>query len=264
MPDSDTEQPESGKVLRAWRKRLGWTQTQAAAALGIHLHSLKNLEAGKRAVRSSLRRLLESLERDGTEGARPQPGRSPEPSSGPLPAPSWAALAPLDAELLEVGRRYGKACAAHVEGLLKGELTPELVAEMKAAERELHRMKAMKDLPFSDEAMGICGAFILVSNAAQRAAFAAIAPAGAVNGPVVYAADMRHGTLSEDVFPTMTAGGQGISVNSTLNALILYEQEVTLTHYRLRETKLGGRPQAADTGDAPATGDATSTDLGDR
>lgn len=49
--------------LRAWRKRLGWTQREAAQALGLsHTHYCK-LEAGTYSIKQSIELACRLLER---------------------------------------------------------------------------------------------------------------------------------------------------------------------------------------------------------
>lgn len=48
-----------GEKLRQLRKRLGWTQEEAAADLGLHLSHYKNMETGQRSVRLVYYRALE-------------------------------------------------------------------------------------------------------------------------------------------------------------------------------------------------------------
>ncbi len=219
MAGKDSDGLIDGEALKAWRQRMGWTQARAAEELGLHLHSLKNLEAGKRAVGGSLARLLDTLElrgRRSTKPTRSQAAASP-PAEPAAATGTWVSAA--DAELIEVGRRFAKVGAAHITALLRGEVTPELQAEMKAAEADVKRMQALEDRPFSEWAMSVCGAFIQITSAGERAALAALG-AGGSRTRVARAADMRNGTLS-DVAPTLTAGGQGVSLNSVPSVLVV-------------------------------------------
>jgi len=53
--------PMTSGALRKLRKRLGLTQSKFAALLGIHKVSLARMEAGKRGMSASTRRLLDLL-----------------------------------------------------------------------------------------------------------------------------------------------------------------------------------------------------------
>lgn len=64
MRDSD--------YLRAWRKRMGYTQQQAADALGVSKSLLRSIEEDRRAFRRPLQLLCEALERERVT-ARPTP-----------------------------------------------------------------------------------------------------------------------------------------------------------------------------------------------
>jgi hypothetical protein len=215
MADKDSRTLEGGEALKAWRQRMGWTQARAADELGLHLNSLKNLEGGKRSVGGSLRRLLDAIENRG----RAKPAKRHDPVADPAPAATDATGA-MDAELVEVGRRYAKTAAAHVTALLQGTPTPDLQAAMMAAQDEVRRIQALKDCPFSEEAMSVFGAFILIANAAEKATLAALTARDG-GAAIAAAADMRNGSL-RDVSPTLTAGGQGISLNSVPSVLIAH------------------------------------------
>jgi len=219
MTDKDSQTPDGGNALKAWRTRMGWTQARAAEELGMHVHSLKNIEAGRRPVRDSVLRLLGALERRGSRTVKAAPGTRPQPGAEPAPA-SAAGPEAMDAELIETGRRYAKTAAAHVTALLQGTLTADLQAAMMAAQDEVRRIQAMEDCPFSEEAMSVFGAFILVSSAAERATLAALTARDG-GAPIAAAADMRNGSL-RDVSPTLTAGGQGISLNSVPSVIVAH------------------------------------------
>jgi transcriptional regulator with XRE-family HTH domain len=219
MADKDSQAPDGFNALKAWRTRMGWTQARAADELGMHVHSLKNIEAGRRPVRDSVLRLLGALERRGSRSVKAAPGTRPQPVPEPAPAPAAGPEA-MDAELIETGRRYAKTAAAHVTALLQGALTPDLQAAMMAAQDEVRRTQAMKDCPFSEEAMSVFGAFILIANAAEKATLAALTARDG-GAAIAAAADMRNGSL-RDVSPTLTAGGQGISLNSVPSVLIAH------------------------------------------
>ncbi len=219
MADKDSQAPDGFNALKAWRARMGWTQARAADELGMHVHSLKNIEAGRRPVRDSVLRLLGALERRGGRSVKAAPGKRPQPAPEPAPAPAAGPKA-MDAELVETGRRYAKTAAAHVTALLQGTLTADLQAAMMAAQDEVRRIQAMKDCPFSEEAMSVFGAFILIANAAEKATLAALTARDG-GAAIAAAADMRNGSL-RDVSPTLTAGGQGISLNSVPSVLIAH------------------------------------------
>jgi hypothetical protein len=210
MADKDSKANDAG-LLRGWRKRLGLTQAAAAERLGLHVASLKNIEGGKRNVGRAVRILMDTFE-PGSAKAAPKRTRATQvPDPAPIAAPN-----PMDAELVEVGRRYAKVGAAFVSAALVGGLTADLIAEMAAARKEVHRMQALGGSPFSETAMSVFGAFILSSNAAQRALQVAL-EAGVEE--IAQAVDMRNFTLS-DVSPTLLAGGQGISLNSVHGVLL--------------------------------------------
>jgi transcriptional regulator with XRE-family HTH domain len=219
MTDKDSQTPDGGNALKAWRTRMGWTQARAASELGMHVHSLKNIESGRRPVRDSVLRLLGALERRGGRSVKAAPGKRLQPAPKPAPAPAAGPEA-MDAELIETGRRYAKTAAAHVTALLQGTLTADLQAAMMAAQDEVRSIQAMEDCPFSEEAMSVFGAFILVSSAAERATLAALTARDG-GAPIAAAADMRNGSL-RDVSPTLTAGGQGISLNSVPSVIVAH------------------------------------------
>jgi transcriptional regulator with XRE-family HTH domain len=237
MADKDSRTPDGVNPLKAWRARMGWTQARAADELGMHVHSLKNIEAGRRPVRDSILRLLGALERRGSRSVKAAPGKRLQPAPEPAPAPA-AAPNVMDAELVEIGRRYAKTAAAHVIALLQGTLTADLQAEMMAAEREVHRVQAMKERPYSEGAMSHFGAFILAANAAERAASAALAARTGRDScdVAVAAADMRNGSL-RDVAPTLTTGGQGTSLNSVPSVVVVQN---------LRRARIGSPPPDAE------------------
>jgi hypothetical protein len=210
MADKDSEANDAG-LLRGWRKRLGLTQAAAAERLGLHVASLKNIEGGKRNVGRAVRILMDTFEPGSVKTAPKRTRARTTPDSAPVTAPN-----PMDAELVEVGRRYAKVGAAFVSAALVGGLTADLIAEMAAARNEVHRMQALGGSRFSETAMSLFGAFILSSNAAQRALKVAL-EAGVEE--IAQAVDMRNFTLS-DVSPTLLAGGQGISLNSVHGVLL--------------------------------------------
>jgi transcriptional regulator with XRE-family HTH domain len=233
MADKDSRTSDGVNPLKAWRARMGWTQARAADELGLHLNSFKNLEGGKRSIGGSLRRLLDAIENRGR--AKPAKRRDP------APAPAAGSEA-MDAELIETGRRYAKTSAAHVTALLQGTLTADLQAEMMAAEREVHHIRAIKDRSYSEEAMAVFGAFIQISAAAERATLAALT-ARESGDAIAAAADMRNVTL-RDVTPTLTRGGQGTSVNAAHSVVVVQN---------LRRAATGGPPPDADVpADPPA------------
>ena len=164
-------------ALKAWRTQMGWTQARSADELGMHVHSLKNIEAGRRPVRDSVLRLLGALERRGSQSAKAAPGRRTQSVPEPAPAPAAGPEA-IDAELVEIGRSYAKTAAAHVTAHLQGTLTADQQAEVMVAEREVYRIQAMKDRPYSDGAMSVFGAFIQISAAAETATLAALTARG--------------------------------------------------------------------------------------
>ncbi len=241
MADKDSRTPDGVNPLKAWRARMGWTQARAADELGMHVHSLKNIEAGRRPVRDSVLRLLGALERRGSRSVKAAPSKRPQPVPEPAPAPA-AAPGVMDAELIEIGRRYAKTAAAHVTALLQGTLTADLQAAMMAAQQEVHRVQSIKDRPHSEGAMSVFGAFIQISSAAEKATLAALTvrEGGAA---VAAAADMRNVTL-RDVTPTLTRGGQGTSVNAAHSVVVVQN---------LRRAVTGGPPPNADVpADPPA------------
>ena len=48
--------------LRAWRERMGWTQKEAAEAMGMKLRSYQQIEQGRRSVQPYHARLVALLE----------------------------------------------------------------------------------------------------------------------------------------------------------------------------------------------------------
>jgi phage gp46-like protein len=66
--------------------------------------------------------------------------------------------------------------------------------------------------------MAVFGAFIQISAAAERATLAALT-ARESGDAIAAAADMRNGSL-RDVSPTLTAGGQGISLKSVPSVIV--------------------------------------------
>ena len=64
MDDGGNLAQWTGPDLAAWRARLGLSQAGAAKALGVHVHSLKNWEGGKRRISGVVRRLAEAVERE--------------------------------------------------------------------------------------------------------------------------------------------------------------------------------------------------------
>lgn len=58
--------------LRAWRKRFGFTQAQAADALGVSKSLVRGIEEGRRTFRRPIQLLCEALEREMFR-ARPTP-----------------------------------------------------------------------------------------------------------------------------------------------------------------------------------------------
>ncbi len=249
MAGKGSDPVDGGDIVRSWRQRMGWTQARAAEELGVHVHSLKNLEAGKRAVRSSLRRLLDTLESQCDQEAKRASARQAKRDSRPAPAPKDRPKS-TDAELIEAGRCYAKTAAAHVTALLQGTLTAGLQAEMVAAERDVHRMQAMGDGPFSEGAMAVFGAFILISTASEKAALAALTARDG-GGMFAAAADMRNGTL-RDVAPTLMRGGQGTSVNTAPSVLIARG---------LRRIRVDGSAPSAEDGPSEPPADVSMDDL---
>lgn len=212
MADKDSETPNDGNELRSWRKRMGWTQARAADELKMHLNSVKNIEGGKRSLRSSVRRLLDTLERPESRGAKAASGKPANSKPGLAPAPTDGHQA-ADAELIEVGRQFGKVSAAYVTAALAGAVTADLEAAMRAAEAQVHQAQAKKDAPWSEHAMSIFGAFIQLSNAAHRATHAALNPssgaAPAQPDIPVLVLDRRNQLVATDLAHTITAEGEG-------------------------------------------------------
>jgi DNA-binding XRE family transcriptional regulator len=78
--------------LRAWRARMGWTQARAAEELGIHLHTLKNMDGGQRSPSRTLLLLASLLERFSFLRSTLTAAMSDVPRAGPaaLPRPKKA------------------------------------------------------------------------------------------------------------------------------------------------------------------------------
>ena len=212
MTDKDSKTLGDGDELRSWRKRMGWTQARAAVELGMHLNALKNIEGGKRSIRESLRRLLDSLERRGRRGTKSTSGKPADPKPDLAPAPPSVSQA-ADAELIEIGRQFGKVSAAYVTAALAGAITADLDAAMRAAEARVRQAQAKKDAPWSENALSICGAFIQLSTAAHRATHAALNPssglASAQPDIPVLVLDRRNQLVATDLAHTITAEGEG-------------------------------------------------------
>lgn len=126
--------PWTSADLRAWcdrmRERRGWSRGECAAALRMHPHSLKNLLAGKRALRAAVRELAERVEREGPRRSRTAPA---PPASGPAAAET-SPTAAADEALLAAAEGYAVAVAALVEAAVAGAAgRGALLAEIGAA-----------------------------------------------------------------------------------------------------------------------------------
>jgi transcriptional regulator with XRE-family HTH domain len=60
-----TPRTMTARQLRLWRARLGWTQAQAAAALGMTEDGYAQLERGRRKVQAPIAWLARYVERYG-------------------------------------------------------------------------------------------------------------------------------------------------------------------------------------------------------
>ena len=220
-----TDAPWTSAILRAWRARLGWTQRRAAEALGMHVASLKNVEAGKRSVTAALRRTAELLEAreiappreraKGEKAAPPSPPAAPEiPTQAPAPRPALGATGTdADRDLVIAANRYA---ALALRRALVVPAERDLAAHwLNVAIADLNALIAAGG--YSAEVMDAARlimdpAKLVISrlNAANAEAKTA-AEAKAAAGPAVAAWDDRDPTLS-DMVGTLRVGGQGAHV----------------------------------------------------
>jgi DNA-binding XRE family transcriptional regulator len=66
--------------FRQWRKRLGWTQNDAAAKLGLSVRAIKHYESGSRGISPVVERLCRAVERGAGGKAHRRRNGNPAPS----------------------------------------------------------------------------------------------------------------------------------------------------------------------------------------
>lgn len=49
--------------FRAWRTRMGWTQTEAGAALGVTLRQVQRYESGEQGISETIAKLCKVMEK---------------------------------------------------------------------------------------------------------------------------------------------------------------------------------------------------------